>query len=239
MFFVKAYWMYNVRSNGNCKINDTFATVPFPRAATFSKELGGLPLIIYNGPQCGETTYSSDWPLVYSIYYDVGWGKGVLSAINGSSSEAFYAQMFARLIKENNMNVFTQDFLDFQSLLFPEWLQVRDVTTPTPLRTLMVVIYPSPQNQNHGMWGGGHPVHHGPLNRTLPSNVLLMSSIPITICITSHCSAGSCGRQASVASRTGCRGTGCPHPSPILHGSPSRHPGVCCLPSCDQRACIR
>lgn len=154
MFFVKAYWMYNVRSNGNCKINDTFATVPFPRAATFSKELGGLPLIIYNGPQCGETTYSSDWPLVYSIYYDVGWGKGVLSAINGSSSEAFYAQMFARLIKENNMNVFTQDFLDFQSLLFPEWLQVRDVTTPTPLRTLMVVIYPSPQNQNHGMWGG-------------------------------------------------------------------------------------
>ena len=117
--------MYNVRSNGNCKINDTFATVPFPRAATFSKELGGLPLIIYNGPQCGETTYSSDWPLVYSIYYDVGWGKGVLSAITGSSSEAFYAQMFARLIKENNMNVFTQDFLDFQSLLFPEWLQVR------------------------------------------------------------------------------------------------------------------
>lgn len=173
MFFVKAYWMYNVRSNGNCKINDTFATVPFPRAATFSKELGGLPLIIYNGPQCGETTYSSDWPLVYSIYYDVGWGKGVLSAINGSSSEAFYAQMFARLIKENNMNVFTQDFLDFQSLLFPEWLQVRDVTTPTPLRTLMVVIYPSPQNQNHGMWGGG---------------TLFIMALSIALCHPMYCS---------------------------------------------------
>jgi hypothetical protein len=61
--------------------------------------------------------------LVYSIYYNVGWGKGVLSAIEGNSSEAFYSAMFAKLIKENNMNVFTQDFLDFQSLIFPDWLE--------------------------------------------------------------------------------------------------------------------
>lgn len=118
-----AYWMNNIRSNGNCKINDSFARVPFPRPNSFSKELGGLPLILYNGPQCGNSTYGSKWPLVYSVYYNVGWGRGVISAVEGASSESFYAEMFARLVKDNNMNVFTQDFLDFQSLLFPDWLE--------------------------------------------------------------------------------------------------------------------
>jgi len=71
---------------------------PF-RPANLSDELGGLPLILYNGPQCGVTSYSAEWPLVYSIYYNAGWGKGVLSAIKGESAEAFYSAMFGRLIK--------------------------------------------------------------------------------------------------------------------------------------------
>ena len=41
-FMLDAYWMYNVRSNGNCKINDTFAPVPFPRPAS--------------SPQCSSNT---------------------------------------------------------------------------------------------------------------------------------------------------------------------------------------
>ena len=41
----------------------------FPRAATLADELGGsnVSLILYNGPQCGDTSYAGDWPLVYSV----------------------------------------------------------------------------------------------------------------------------------------------------------------------------
>ena len=28
-FMLDAYWMYNVRANGNCKVNDSFASIPF------------------------------------------------------------------------------------------------------------------------------------------------------------------------------------------------------------------
>jgi hypothetical protein len=55
-FMLDAYWMYNERPNGNCKVNDSFSPVPFPRPANLSQELGGAALVLYNGPQCGDTT---------------------------------------------------------------------------------------------------------------------------------------------------------------------------------------
>jgi hypothetical protein len=120
-FMLDAYWMYNVRDNGNCKMNDSFWPVPFPRASTLSAELR-VPLILYNGPQCGNSSYASDWPLIQSLYWNQGWGKGVLSAVEGASAEAHYASIFSSL-KTFGINAFSQDFLDFQDLLFPAWLQ--------------------------------------------------------------------------------------------------------------------
>jgi hypothetical protein len=54
---------------------------------------------------------------------------GYLSAIAPSAAVDFYGQLFDSLIKQG-MTSFTQDFLDFQGLLFPAFLQspeVRDV----------------------------------------------------------------------------------------------------------------
>ena len=113
--------MYNTRSNGNCKVNDTFDPTPFPRAATLAAELGTI-LIIYNGPQCGNTSYAGAWPLVYSVAWDQGWGKGVLSAVAGSAAREHFAALFVQL-RALGLSSFTQDFLDFQSLLFPACLE--------------------------------------------------------------------------------------------------------------------
>ena len=124
MFMLDAYWMYNIRDNGNCKMNDTAWPLPFPRGlAELAQAVG--PLIIYNGPQCGNSTYAGTWPLEMSLYWDQGWGKGYLSAVAGNASKDFYAAMFADL-KSQGMGAFTQDFLDFQSLLFPGF-----ITAPT------------------------------------------------------------------------------------------------------------
>jgi hypothetical protein len=38
-------------------------------------------LIIYNGPQCGNTTYGDQWPLEMSLYWDQGWGSGEMGVI--------------------------------------------------------------------------------------------------------------------------------------------------------------
>ena len=55
MFMLDAYWMWNVRSNGNCKMNDTAWPLPFPRGlAALSQAVG--PLILYNGPQCSTSS---------------------------------------------------------------------------------------------------------------------------------------------------------------------------------------
>ena len=117
-----AYWMYNTRANGNCKMNDSFWLAPFPRPTTLSAELQ-TSLILYNGPQCGNASYTSEWPSVYSVAWDQGWGAGVLSAVAGDSSELHYASIFAEMRSINNVISFTQDFLDFQDLLFPTWLE--------------------------------------------------------------------------------------------------------------------
>lgn len=121
-------------------MNDTTWPLPFPHGLPWlSENLGGLPLIIYSaaarrgsartpprprslpppppladGPQCGNTTYAASWPLELSLYWDQGWGAGVLSAIAASSSEAFYAQLFESGRGALAMGAFTQDFLDFQ-----------------------------------------------------------------------------------------------------------------------------
>jgi hypothetical protein len=117
-----AYWMYNSRPDGNCKINDSFWDLPFPRPSSLSSELGGVGVILYNGPQCALTTYADDWPLVYSLFWDQGWGKGALSEIAGQNSSAFYASLFTRL-SQYSLTGFTQDFLDFHHLLFPDFLE--------------------------------------------------------------------------------------------------------------------
>jgi hypothetical protein len=123
MLMLDAYWMYNVRANGNCKLNDSSWPLPFPRGLPSLSAATGLPLILYNGPQCGNSSYATDYPLVDSLYWDQGWGAGVLSAVAGASARAFYDALFARLAAEQAMGSFTQDFLDFQGLLFPAFLE--------------------------------------------------------------------------------------------------------------------
>jgi len=81
-----------------------------------------MGLILYNGPQCANASYAAQFPLVDSLYWDQGWGAGVLSCVAGASSRAFYDDLFARLAAQG-MSSFTQDFLDFQGLLFPAFLQ--------------------------------------------------------------------------------------------------------------------
>jgi len=122
MLMLDAYWMYNTRANGNCKMNDSAWPLPFPRGLRSLADATGLPLILYNGPQCGNSTYAAQWPLVESLYWDQGWGAGVLSAVAGPSSRAFYDGLFADLSTQG-MGSFTQDFLDFHALLFPAFLQ--------------------------------------------------------------------------------------------------------------------
>lgn len=124
MFMLDAYWMYNTRSNGNCKMNDTAWPLPLPRGLTeLSSNVG--PLILYNGPMCGNTTYADAWPLEMSLYWNQGWGEGVLSAITANASLPFHTDLFAQL-KAQGMGAFTQDFLDFQGLLFPGFLESED-----------------------------------------------------------------------------------------------------------------
>lgn len=118
-----AYWMNNLRPDGNCKVNDSFWTLPFPRPEMLSSELGGAGVILYNGPQCAETSYAEDWPLVYSLYWNEGWGSGTLSEIAGVNSSAFYTSLFSKLSTITNLTGFTQDFLDFHHLLFPAFLE--------------------------------------------------------------------------------------------------------------------
>ena len=122
MLMLDAYWMWNQRSNGNCKLNDSAWPLPLPRGLRSLADATGLGLILYNGPQCVDSSYAAQWPLVDSLFWDQGWGSGVLSAVAGASSRAFYDATFASL-KAQGMAAFTQDFLDFQSLLFPAWLQ--------------------------------------------------------------------------------------------------------------------
>ena len=109
MLMLDAYWMHNVRANGNCKINDTVWPLPFPRGLRSLSDTTGWPLIIYNGPQCANTTYAADWPLTYSVHWDQGWGAGVLSAIGGGvdTSRSFYTSLFANLTAQG-MATFTQ-----------------------------------------------------------------------------------------------------------------------------------
>ena len=125
MLMLDAYWMYNTRANGNCKLNDSAWPLPFPRGLRSLADATGMPLILYNGPQCGNSTYAGEFPLVESVYWDQGWGAGVLSAVAGTSARAFYADLFARLAGQG-LGSFTQDFLDFQGLLFPAFLTAAD-----------------------------------------------------------------------------------------------------------------
>lgn len=120
-YMLDAYWMYNERPNGNCKVNDSAWPEPFPGGLQYLATALGAPLTIYNGPQCANTTYAGVWPLVYSVFWDQGWGSGVLSQVTANASAAFYAALFASL-KAQGMTTFTQDFLDFHALLFPEYL---------------------------------------------------------------------------------------------------------------------
>ena len=122
MLMLDAYWMYNTRSNGNCKLNDSAWPLPLPRGLRSLADATGLGLILYNGPQCANASYADSWPLVDSLFWDQGWGAGVLSAVSGASSRAFYDDLFAQL-RAQGMASFTQDFLDFQGLLFPAWLE--------------------------------------------------------------------------------------------------------------------
>ena len=117
-----AYWMYNSRPDGNCKVNDSFWSLPIPRPSTLSSELGNVGVILYNGPQCASTTYADEWPLVNSLYWNQGWGEGVFSQIAGANSSAFYSSLFSSL-SQYKMTGFTQDFLDFHHLLFPAFLE--------------------------------------------------------------------------------------------------------------------
>jgi len=117
-----AYWMYNTRANGNCKLNDSAWPLPLPRGLRSLADATGMGLILYNGPQCANASYAAQWPLVDSLFWDQGWGAGVLSCVAGASSRAFYDDLFARLAAQG-MSSFTQDFLDFQGLLFPAFLQ--------------------------------------------------------------------------------------------------------------------
>lgn len=121
LLMLDAYWMYNTRSNGNCKMNDTVWPIPLPKGLTYLSQQAGMGLTIYNGPQCGNSTYSDKWPLISSLYWDQGWGKGTLSAIADGAAYPFYQSLMADLTSQA-MVTFTQDFLDFQSLLFPDWL---------------------------------------------------------------------------------------------------------------------
>ena len=124
-YMLDAYWMYNVRSNCNCKLNDTVWPVPFPHGLEWlAAKLGNKSFIIYNGPQCVNSTYTEEWPMIDSLFFDVGWARGVLSIIAGSASFEFYSTLFSR--KDLAMLSFTQDFLDFNYLLFPVWLESSD-----------------------------------------------------------------------------------------------------------------
>ena len=116
-----AWWMPNVRQNANCKLNDSAWPVPLPSGLKSLSSRMGLPLIIYNGPQCGNTTYAAQWPLEQGMPYDAGWARGQLSQIAAGASLAFYSQLFATL-KAQGMATFTQDFMDFHSWNFPAWL---------------------------------------------------------------------------------------------------------------------
>lgn len=113
--------MDNIRANANCKLNDSAWDLPFPSGLKSLSTRTDLPLIIYNGPQCDNTTYAQEWPLVMGMPYNAGWAKGQLSQIAADASHAFYAQVFAGL-KEVGMATFTQDFLDFHSWNFPAWV---------------------------------------------------------------------------------------------------------------------
>ena len=70
----------------------------FPKGLQWLSTTGleGKPLIIYNGPQCGNTSYAADWPLVHSLYWNQGWGYGTLSAIAPVAARAFYDELFGR-----------------------------------------------------------------------------------------------------------------------------------------------
>ena len=109
MYMLDAYWMPNVRSNGNCLLSDDVWDVPFPKGLQWLSNvgLGGAQFIIYNGPMCGNTTFAADWPLVKSLQWDQGWGSGVLSAVAPVAARAFYDALFARRV-ELSMGAFTQ-----------------------------------------------------------------------------------------------------------------------------------
>lgn len=117
-----AYWMPNVRPNANCKLNDSAWAVPLPSGLKSLSSRMGLPLILYNGPQCGNTSYAAQWPLEMGMPYDAQWAQGQLSQIAAGASLAFYSQLFAAL-KGQGMATFTQDFMDFHSWNFPAWVR--------------------------------------------------------------------------------------------------------------------
>jgi hypothetical protein len=105
------------------RYNDSAWPLPFPHGLSHLSTvlLNNTPLILYNGPQCANTTYAAQWPLELSLPWDQGWGRGTLSAIAANASLAFFTQLFATL-RAQGMGSFTQDFLDFQGLLFPGFL---------------------------------------------------------------------------------------------------------------------
>jgi hypothetical protein len=129
LLMLDAYWMYNTRADGNCKVNDTAWPLAFPSGLAHLASATGMGLIIYNGPQCGNSTYGAQWPLTYSVGWDQGWGAGVFSAVAAPAARAFYDQLFAGLARDG-MVTFTQDFLDFQGLLFPQWLTDAEGNAP-------------------------------------------------------------------------------------------------------------
>jgi hypothetical protein len=115
---IDAYWYPFSRPNGNCKLSDEVWSVPFPNGLQWLREQVGVPLQIYNGPTCANATIANEWPVVYSTYWDQGWGAGVLLNVHPDSSEAYYASLFARK-EELGMVTFETDFMDFNHLLFP------------------------------------------------------------------------------------------------------------------------
>jgi hypothetical protein len=121
-YMLDAYWYYNTRANANCAMNFTTWPLPFPGGLSSLSEDLGAPLIMYNGPVCGNTTLAkARWTIEPSLYWDQGWGAGVLGIVTSEQSNAFYTELMDSLLAQG-MSTFTQDFLDFQGLLFPTTL---------------------------------------------------------------------------------------------------------------------
>eukprot|EP01060_Flectonema_neradi_P034904 TRINITY_DN6260_c1_g1_i2.p1 TRINITY_DN6260_c1_g1~~TRINITY_DN6260_c1_g1_i2.p1 ORF type:complete len:789 (+),score=122.23 TRINITY_DN6260_c1_g1_i2:47-2413(+) len=121
-----AYWYPFIQKNGNCKINDSVKENVFPKGLEYLADQIG-PLLLYSGPTCNNSTYWKEnggkWDATYSIDYNAGWAQGQLANIHPDSSFDFYNSVFQKGRSQHGMAEFEIDFLDFNYLLFPLFLQ--------------------------------------------------------------------------------------------------------------------